>query len=276
VESLRAAGMADDDVVALLGRGIARSLGATATASRGDFHFETEVAETAPECDLSYRRIFVHTDFVDGVTVVQAGSTPDEEGFNVRFHALEAELDAVSRDLHTSSNCVAELRRELWGVTRELEAKITEIERRLDAKGKDKDSKDTKEKEKEKEGKDTKEKETKESKDKEGKDTKEGKDGKEHKDGKEGKDGKDHVDKVRGVEKLQGTDRVPLQGGQLQADPFLPSATVADGTVGPGDDQADGEIQPGEPVRAFIRLADRPAVGEAALRDPQPATEPRH
>ena len=72
--------------------------------------------------------------------MVQGGQTPDEIGFNARFHSLEGELDSISRDLHTSSNCVAELRREVFQLARELEAKITEIDGRLDAKGKDKDS----------------------------------------------------------------------------------------------------------------------------------------
>ena len=200
VDALRAAGMADADVVTMVGQGIARSAGLTPQVDPAGFVFQTQVAQTAPECALTYQRLFTHPDFIDGVTVVQAGETPEELGFNQRFHSIEAEFDGISRDLHTASNCIAELRRELYGVVQELQAKITEIDQRLDAKGKDKDGKDTKEKDtKETKEKDTKEKDTKEGKDKEGKDTKEGKDGKETKDTKEGKEAKDGGAKPRGA-----------------------------------------------------------------------------
>ena len=228
--ALRDAGLAEDAVIAVLGRAIARSAEPAALAPRG-FTFQVTINETAPECALTYERLFVHPDFVDGVTVVQAGSTPDEIGFNSRFHSIEAEFDSISRDLHTSSNCVAELRREVFQLARELEAKITDIEAKIAAKGKDKDSKDTKEKDtKESKDKDTKEKDTKEGKDKEGKD---------HKDHKD----KDVVDKVTGIEKIAGIDSRPL----------APEAA--------GDPHAGTE-------RTFISLEDRPDVEGGALEPP--------
>lgn len=247
VTALRTAGLNDDAVVAVVGRAIAQSAGVRpAAAAPQGFVFTTQVAETAPECALSYQRVFVHPDFVDGVTVVQGGATPDEIGFNARFHGIEAEFDSIARNLQTSGNCMAELRRELFGVVQELQAKITEIDQRLDAKGKD--NKETKEKDT-KEGKDAKEgkeKDTKEGKDKEGKDAKESKDGKEHTD-------KPRIEKITALEKA--TD-LPLATGQL--------AVSQPGTAG----------QPGEPAepegseRTFIGPGDRPPVGEDALREP--------
>jgi hypothetical protein len=257
VAALRGAGLGEDAVVAMVGQAIARSSGIEAAPGAG-FTFQTQIALSAAECISSYQRLFVHPDFVDGVTVVQAQSTPEEIGFNARFHGIEGEFDGIARDLHLASNCVAELRRELFGLARELEAKITEIDSRLDAKGKDKDSKDTKEG---KDGKDTKDKDSKEGKDgkegkdKEGKDTKEGKDGKEHKDGKETKEGKDHVDKVGQLEKVSvDKTALPVPGAALD--------------VGPQDAIADSsETDPGT-ERTFIRLEDRPPVGEDAVREP--------
>ena len=35
---------------------------------------------------------FKHQDWVDGVSVVQAGQTPGEEGFNDRLHRVENDL----------------------------------------------------------------------------------------------------------------------------------------------------------------------------------------
>ena len=201
--ALRGAGLDEDAVVAVLGRAYAQSLAPAAAVAAPAFTFQVSIAQTAPECALTYQRVFVHPDLIDGVTVVQAGQTADEIGFNARFHALESEFDSISRDLHTSSNCVAELRLELFKLARELEVKITQIEAQIAAKGKDKDSKDTKEKDtKETKDKDTKEKDTKEGKDKEGKDTKEKE--KEHKD----KD-KEHIDKLAaGLEKEIGRAHV--------------------------------------------------------------------
>jgi hypothetical protein len=245
--ALRGAGLDEDAVVAVLSRAVARSAVAAADASAaGDqgFTFQVGIAETASECALSYQRLFVHPDFIDGVTVVQAGQTPDEIGFNSRFHSIEGEFDSIARDLSTSSNCLAELRRELYLMARELEAKITEMDARIAAKGKDKDTKEGKETKEAKDTKDTKEKDTKEGKDKEGKD---------HKDGKD----KDHIDKVAALEKLSQIENTPLQ------------AEVRDAPATPPTEAPAGS------ARTFITLEDRPDVEAAALRDDEtPPVEP--
>jgi hypothetical protein len=252
VGALRGAGLAEPDVIALVGRAIARSAGMTAELTETPaFVFQTQIAETAPECALTFDRGFVHPDFIDGVTVVQAGTTPEEMGFNQRFHAIENDLDNIAHDLHTASNCTAELRRELFGLAQELQAKITEIDSRLDAKTKDKE-KDTKEsKDKDtKEGKETKEKDTKESKDKEGKDTKDTKE----KDTKE-KDTKEKEEKERAKDDQKEFLDIagPLPAGSATAEPS------DEGGTGGGTEGAE---------RTFIRLEDRPDVGAAALADP--------
>jgi len=250
--ALRGAGLGEDAVIAVLGRTIARSVGAAdvaAGASPG-FTFQVSIAETAAECRLSYQRLFVHPDFIDGVTVVQAGQTPDEIGFNSRFHSIEAEFDSIARDLQTASNCIAELRREMYLMARELEAKITEMDARIAAKGKDKDTKEGKETKEAKDTKDTKEKDTKEGKDKEGKDTKDAKD----KDHKESKD-KDREKAI--ADKL----------AQIEARPLRAEAAGAPMTAPPG-------TPPGS-ARTFITLEDRPDVEAAALGDDEkPSAEP--
>jgi hypothetical protein len=234
VDALRGAGMAETDVVAVVGRGIAQSAGLTAEIDSSPFVFQTHVAETAPDCVLTFERSFVHPDFLDGVTVVQAGETPEEIGFNKRFHIIETDLDNISNDLHTASNCVAELRLELFGIVQELQAKITEIDARLDAKGKDG---------KDKEGKDTKEKD------------KEGKDGKD----KEGKDGKEKDKDSKEKEKEKDKEKEGEKDGQKEfvdlTDPFR-SAIPGMSDVDNGDE------------RTFITLEDRPEVGRSALADP--------
>lgn len=253
--ALRGAGLGEDAVIAVLGRTIARSVeaaGLNPAASAG-FTFQVSIAETAAECQLSYQRLFVHPDFIDGVTVVQASQTPDEIGFNSRFHSIEAEFDGIARDLQTASNCIAELRRELYLMARELEAKITEIDARIAAKGKDKDTKEGKETKEGKDTKDTKEKDTKEGKDKEGKDTKDSKD----KDHKDHKDGKEQSDKLAGVDKL-----AQLEKPQLRAEAAGAPVTAPPGT-------------PSGTARTFITLDDRPDVEAAALgEDEKPSAAP--
>lgn len=241
VDVLRGAGMAESDVVALVGRGIAAATGPADVAPTPPFVFQTHVNQTATECVLIFTRTFDHPDFIDGVTVVQGEETPEEIGFNKRFHNIEADLDTIAVDLATASNCMAELRLELFGVVQELQAKITEIDTRLDSKA----NKETKEATKEsKEGKEGKE-------DKEGKE-KEGKDGKDGKDGKEGKEGKEGHEKTpdKEIHKDGSKDNVEI------ADPFSSGA------------HESGEGERGGEERTFIRLEDRPEVGRVALADP--------
>jgi hypothetical protein len=229
VDALRGAGVAEDDVVAVLGRAIARSSGPGLAATVSPpFVFQTSVPQQAPQCELHFEPTFSHPDFIDGVTVVQAGETPTEIGFNHRFHAIEDDLAGVAEALRTVSNCMKELRLELFGVVQELQVKITTIDRRIDPIKDKTETKETKEKEKEKEGK--------ESKDKEGKDGKE----------KEGKENKDKDDKERGKDGRK--EFVDLAG------------TVPPGAPAPAEpDQLEGD------ERTFISLADRPEVGRDAL-----------
>src|SRR5439155_19538127 len=43
--------------------------------------------------DIRYQRTFQHVDWIDNQDAVQAGG---EKGFNVKFHAMEAEFDTIS------------------------------------------------------------------------------------------------------------------------------------------------------------------------------------
>lgn len=44
---------------------------------------------------VPFARSFVHVDWIDGESAVQAGQTPTEQGFNDRFHRIEADLDRL-------------------------------------------------------------------------------------------------------------------------------------------------------------------------------------
>jgi hypothetical protein len=232
VDALRGAGVAEDDVIAVLGRAIARSAGTgIASLATPPFVFQTNVPQQAPQCELHFEPTFTHPDFIDGVTVVQAGETPTEIGFNRRFHAIETDLGGVAEALRTVSNCIKELRLELFGVVQELQVKITTIDHRIDPLKDKSETKETKEKEKEKEGKDSKEKEGKDNKEKE-KELKEKEKDKE----KEGeKDGSKEFTELVG----SGPPDVPSPAAENEGD-----------------------------ERTFISLEDRPDVGRKALADP--------
>ena len=232
VDALRGAGVAEDDVIAVLGRAIARSAGTgIASLATPPFVFQTNVPQQAPQCELHFEPTFTHPDFIDGVTVVQAGETPTEIGFNRRFHAIETDLGGVAEALRTVSNCIKELRLELFGVVQELQVKITTIDHRIDPLKDKAETKETKEKEKEKEGKDSKEKEGKDNKEKE-KELKEKEKDKE----KEGeKDGSKEFTELVG----SGPPDVPSPAAENEGD-----------------------------ERTFISLEDRPDVGRKALADP--------
>jgi hypothetical protein len=234
VDALRSAGVAEDDVVAVLGRAIARSsAGALTTTVTPPFVFQTAVPRDAPQCELHFNPTFTHPDFIDGVTVVQAGETATEIGFNRRFHAIEHDLAGVAGALRTVSNCMKELRLELFGVVQELQVKITALDHRIDPLKDKAETKETKEKEKDKDDKESKEgkEQTKDDKEQTKEDPKDTKEGKE----KEG-------------EKDGSKEFVELAGS---TPPDLPD---------PGEPEGD--------ERTFISLEDRPEVGRQALADP--------
>jgi hypothetical protein len=246
ISGLRTAGLSDEAIGSVLAQliGPAQTLLPAAAITSPPFTFQIQIAQTAPDCIPTYQRAFVHPDFFDGLTVVQAGTTPEELGFNARFHAIEAEFDAVALDLYKSGNCIAELRRELYGLARELEVKITQIDELLQAKGK------------EKEGKDSKEKDTKEGKEK---DTKEGKD--KEKEGKDHKDKDKEREKIQAIEKIQALEQVPVLGNLPGPDPATGGQTPE---VATGGQPASAQPSSGG---TFITPSERPPVGQQPLDD---------
>jgi hypothetical protein len=206
-----------------------------------NFEYNPPFPAVVPGDQSTFTRTFDHRDWVDGQDVVQAGSTPDEIGFNVRLNALERDLDAVKADLVQSYKLIADLRKALATALGQIQS---ELNKKTD---KTKEGKDTKDGKETKETKDSKDgKETKESKDgKESKETKETKDGKETKETKEDKDGKELAAKEKDN---------PRELLQIGPDPEpLPWS---------GNQPSQGEPSIG---RAFIRPPERPPVGDRII-----------
>lgn len=91
------------------------------------FSYSAPFAPSAPACQAAFVRSFVHTDWIDGESVVQAGETTLEEGFNRRFHRIEDDLDALSADVARAFVCLGEQRAALARLLDEIRAEINRI-----------------------------------------------------------------------------------------------------------------------------------------------------
>lgn len=96
------------------------------------FEFATPFPETDPECVPRFTRSFEHIDWIDGASVVQAETTPTEEGFNSRFRKIIGDLDAVGDDARRALLSTAAMRTSLFAILNEIEAAM-EVEGWRDA-----------------------------------------------------------------------------------------------------------------------------------------------
>jgi hypothetical protein len=96
------------------------------------FSFTNPVTPTeSPDCTPRFVRSFVHEDWVDGVSVVQAGLTPGEPGFNDRLHKIENDLDSLSDDVKRLFGCVGDLRASVAQALTEAANELNQIDQDL-------------------------------------------------------------------------------------------------------------------------------------------------
>jgi hypothetical protein len=129
-KTLQGAGLKESAVAEIIGGWF---VGVTGAAQPVPVKVTTAVEDTDPKCTVTYNRDFTHIDWIDGESRVQAGMTPEELGFNARFHAIENEFDAVATQLNRFGSCAAGIRSDLAGVVKELEAKITALQNEIHA-----------------------------------------------------------------------------------------------------------------------------------------------
>lgn len=122
--TLQAAGLPEFQIGEILGYWY---VGATGNTKPVPFDFATVVQGGDPNCEVTYTREFEHVDWVDGEDRVQASATPEELGFNARFHAIENEFDAIGAQFTSLGACAQEIRADLVGVVKELESRLTKI-----------------------------------------------------------------------------------------------------------------------------------------------------
>lgn len=102
-------------------------LGESLGKTKRVFSYGKTFADDAPGCVSTFARGFAHVDWIDGESVVQAEENSIEEGFNLRFHKIEADTDALARNLVKAFDCVADMRKELANRLSELRSEINRI-----------------------------------------------------------------------------------------------------------------------------------------------------
>ena len=95
---------------------------------RTPFGYQTSFPADDPDCEPAFTRSFEHVDWVDGQDLVQAEQTSREDGFNLRFHRIEQDFDALSDDVKTAFHCLDEMRSALASILGEIKAAINIIQ----------------------------------------------------------------------------------------------------------------------------------------------------
>jgi hypothetical protein len=117
------AGVSEAEAATIVGSWIYENIG----RSRRTFNYATAFPAEDAACAPTFNRSFQHQDWIDGESVVQAEETVGEEGFNVRFHHIEEDLDAVGADVAQLFGCLAAMRRDLRVLLDEIRTEVNRI-----------------------------------------------------------------------------------------------------------------------------------------------------
>jgi hypothetical protein len=85
----------------------------TGTRIARTFNYKAAFPKTDQGCAPKFARSLAHQDWKDGHDLVQAEQTATEDGFNLRFHRIENDLDALNGDTKTLFNCLSSMRSNL-------------------------------------------------------------------------------------------------------------------------------------------------------------------
>ena len=119
-DSLIKAGVSVPGAATVISDWIFENLGRT----RRTFNYRTAFTAEDPACATTFGRTFQHDDWVDGESVVQAEQSVGEDGFNARFHRIEADLDALGTDVAQAFTCLARMRADLRALLDEVRAEL--------------------------------------------------------------------------------------------------------------------------------------------------------
>jgi hypothetical protein len=122
-EKLREQGVDAHGAAIIVGSWIHEIVG----AFKRTFHYKTPFAGEVADCKPTFARTFQHADWIDGESVVQAETTTTEEGFNARFHKIEADLDGLARDVAHAYECMAQMRGALAKLLEEIRVELNRL-----------------------------------------------------------------------------------------------------------------------------------------------------
>jgi hypothetical protein len=97
------------------------------TKPKRTFAYGETLPANEAACAPVFARSFVHIDWIDGESVVQAEETSIEAGFNNRFHKIEDDFDAMNADVRKLFECLAELRHDLAARLEEIRVELNRI-----------------------------------------------------------------------------------------------------------------------------------------------------
>lgn len=123
-ENLQKAGVNATDAGVLVSSWIFHNFG----GGQRSFDYAQAFDATDADCVATFARGFHHADWVDGESVVQAQQTTGEEGFNDRFHKIEADIDALGAEVAKVFTCLAEVRQALHDRLGEIKAELNRID----------------------------------------------------------------------------------------------------------------------------------------------------
>jgi hypothetical protein len=124
-ETVKTAGISDADAKILVSNWIYQHY---VTLSRS-FSYATSFPAAVPACEPTpFARTFVHKDWVDGEDLVQAGQSANDDGFNVRLHQIEHDLDALGAKIATVVECMADMRESLRKMFDEIAAELNRLD----------------------------------------------------------------------------------------------------------------------------------------------------
>jgi len=92
------------------------------------FSAASSVAPVGPGCQPAFAPTFAHREWKDGEDLVVAEGIT---GFNVRFNALKADLDAVKADFTRMFDCLASLQKAVAGAMLEITAEFNAVNRQI-------------------------------------------------------------------------------------------------------------------------------------------------
>ncbi|ESA32878.1 phycobilisome protein [Leptolyngbya sp. Heron Island J] len=104
--------------------------------TNSSFQYKEKFDEVAPNCKSNFQRTLQHKDWVDGKSVVKAEKSATDEGFNARFHKIQADFDALGMDSNQAFLCIAEMRQSLFNLLEEIRTEFNWIRGIADLAGK--------------------------------------------------------------------------------------------------------------------------------------------